>query len=39
MCITGDQFYMLLTNHNNFAGEKTNYAMEFESVIDVISAV
>ena len=39
MWITGDQCCMLLTNHMNFAGEKTNYVMDFESVIYTISAV
>jgi hypothetical protein len=39
MWITGDQCYMLLTNHMNFTGEKTNYVMDFESVIYTIRAV
>jgi hypothetical protein len=39
MWITGDQCYMLLINHMNFADEKTNYVMDFESVIYTISAV
>ena len=39
MWITGELCYGLLTNHINFADEKTNYVMEFESVIHIISAV
>jgi len=39
MWITGDQCYDFLTNHMNFADEKTNYVMEFERVIHIISAV
>ena len=39
MWIIGDQLYKLLFNHKNFAGKKTNYVMEFESVIYIISAV
>ena len=39
MWITGDQFYMFLTNHKSSASEKTNYIMELESVTDIICAV
>jgi hypothetical protein len=39
MWITGDQCYMLLIKNTNFAGEKTNYIVNFESVIYTISAV
>ena len=39
MWITGDQFYMHLTDHKNSASEKTNYIMELESVTDIACAV
>jgi len=39
MSITGDQFYIHLTNHKSSASEKTNYVMELEIVTDIICAV
>jgi len=39
MWVTGDQFYMFLTNHKSSGREKTNYVTEPESVTDIICAV
>jgi len=39
MWITGDQCYMLLIKNINLVGEKTNYVVDFESVIYRVSAV